>query len=202
MNTTPNGTPMNALVEHHLNENLPEGFKEEKNKLLSKLQTEPSEEAVKTYSKRKQINLDDAKARLEANYRKEVEEVEFKEVALRLSNAMKVISPKMMGLELREVDREKLAKEAVSNSRRAIDKVDGVVEEAAKMIANAEQLVTSMALQKVNSTLNLSNILMSMINLEEQNKLVYEELVKAQEEIKKMKENTLLSGIKRMFGRQ
>jgi hypothetical protein len=201
MNTQPNGTPVGIAVEYHLNENLPEGFKEEKNKLLSKLQTEPSKEAVKTYSKRKQINLDDAKARLEANYKKEVEEVEFKEVALRLSNAMKVISPKMMGLELREVDREKLAKEAVNNSRRAIDKVDGVVEEAAKMIANAEQLVTSMALQKVNSTLNLSNILMSMINLEEQNKLVYEELVKAQEEIKKMKENTLLGRIKRMFGR-
>jgi hypothetical protein len=84
------------VVERILNDEFPEGFSKEKGQLLAKLMQEPSDEAIRIYAVRKNIDIEEAKERLKNNYQKEVDEVEFKEIALRLSNAMKLISPKVM----------------------------------------------------------------------------------------------------------
>lgn len=188
------------IVEKLLDTGLPEDFAKEKQQLLSKLTQEPSEEAVTTYSRRKNINLKEAKERLEANYRKEVEDVEFKEIALRLSNAMKMLSPKMLGLEQRELGREEKVKKAVAMAEAAERKVDNAVEQVLKVIEKYEEETVIKLIAQINNKLNLKSIALSMVSLEEQNKLVYDELIKAQDEIRKMKENTLKNRIKRFFG--
>jgi hypothetical protein len=127
---------MNENELKNINESLdgnPDDFQKAKKELLSKLLQEPSEEAIKLFSVRRNINLEDAKKRLQENYKKEVEEVEFKEVALRLSNAMKVISPKMLGLEQRELERENRVKEAINKSNEAIDRVNFLEEKLHKL---------------------------------------------------------------------
>lgn len=182
-----------------LDPNSPEGFAQEKANLLGRLIQQPSDEAVRTYSSRLQINLCDAKKRLEENYKKEVESVDSKEIALRLSNAMKVLSPKMMGLELRERDREELAK-------RAISKVDSVVAKCESMIENAKSEVYADTVKMVSESLDLSKIVRSMIELEKQNKWVYEEYLKTQKELNLLKaelskKRSLLTLIKNFFSK-
>lgn len=65
---------------------------------------EPSDEAIKIYAERHNFDLEEAKKRLEENYRNEVENVDAKEIALKISNGFKIISPKVLGLEQREQD--------------------------------------------------------------------------------------------------
>jgi hypothetical protein len=188
------------IVENLLDKGLPEDFKQEKDKLLAKLTQEPSQEAIKTYSIRKQIDLTAAKQRLEENYRKEVEDIEFKEIALRLSNAMKVLSPKMLGLEQRELGREEKAKQALAIANAASAKVDNAVREVKEAVHNAKADAYVEIMTKINRELDLSKIVNAMINLEEQNRIVHDECVKLKSQIREMKENTLVNRIKRFFG--
>ena len=181
------------IVEKLLDTGLPEEFAKEKQQLLSKLTQEPSEEAVKTLSIRKNINLKEAKERLEANYRKEVEEIEFKEIALRLSNAMKTLSPKMLGLEQRELGREEKVKEAVRKAELARAKVDGVVEECFKMIEDHKENGAKQIMLKAMEGFETVSLVSSIVKLEK-------EVEKLQQQVSEMKENTLKNKIKRFFG--
>lgn len=138
-----------------------EDFQKLKNELLNKLQQEPTEEAVKQYSNRFHIDIDAAKARLQDNYKKEIESVDHKEIALRLSNAFKVMSPKLMGLEFREKEREALAKEAISTANRAREQVSEAVS-TAKAAAKDTVIETIRAL-------DLGKLAASFIELERQN---------------------------------
>lgn len=181
------------IVEKILNEELPEGFTKEKNQLLAKLMQEPSDEAVKTYGVRKGINLEEARERLKSNYQKEVEEVQFKEIALRLSNGMKLISPKVMGLEQREMAREEKAKEALRKAEIVSAKVDGVVSECRKLIDNSKDEVAAAAIVEVNKKLDLSVIVRELSS-------IAFELESLRQEVERMKENTLKNRIKKFFG--
>jgi hypothetical protein len=187
------------IVENILDEELPEGFKSEKNKLLAKLMQEPSDEAVSSFSSRRQINLIEAKKRLEDNYRKEVEEVEFKEVALRLSNAMKVLAPKMMGLEQREFGREEKAKQALALASSANDKVDKAVQEAKAAVHGAKAEAYNEIIVKLNRELELSGLLKSVIDLEMENAQLTTKMISLELQIKDIQENTLKNKIKKFF---
>lgn len=145
-----------------------EDFNKLKNELLGKLQQEPEEEVVKQYSNRFHIDLEAAKARLQDNYKKEIEDVNHKEIALRLSNAFKVMSPKLMGLEFREKDREALAKEAISTANRARELVSEAVS-TAKAAAKDQVIDTIKAL-------DLGRLAASFIELERQNEYLRQEL--------------------------
>lgn len=141
-----------------------EDFTKLKNELLSKLQQEPTEEAVQQYSNRFHIDLEAAKARLQDNYKKEIESVDHKEIALRLSNAYKILSPKLMGLEFREKDREELAKKAISTANSAISKVDNAIGDA-KAAAKQEVFETLKAL-------DVGKMAIAFAELERQNEVL------------------------------
>ena len=141
-----------------------EDFTKLKNELLGKLQQDPEEEVIKQYSNRFHIDLDSAKARLQENYKKEIDDVNHKEIALRLSNAFKVMSPKLMGLEFREKDREQLAKEAINTANRAREQVSEAVN-LAKAAAKDQVIDTIRAL-------DLGRLATSFVELERQNEVL------------------------------
>jgi hypothetical protein len=183
---------LDQIIEAELNSELPGGFKKQKNELLSKLQKEPTEEAVKQYSDRMRINLESAKERLRDNYRREVEEVEFKEVALRLSNGMKQLAPKMMGLELREQGREAVAKEALRKAQSASGKVDQVVTECRSMIENAKSEVIQDSIVEVGKKFDLIHVLNSLSSMAF-------EIESLRHKLEQMEQNTVLNRIKRFL---
>ena len=183
----------NEQINQTLDPSLPEGFLEAKNELLGKLKAEPSEEAVSAYAVRKEINLDAARARLQENYRKEVEAVEFKEVALRLSNAMKMISPKMMGLELREQDREHLVNQAVAKSNEALAKVNGAVREAREAVEDAKAEAHVFLVEEIKK-LDLLAIARSITELQQENKELWLKLENLQ------KRKSFWAQVKAVFG--
>ena len=141
-----------------------EDFTKLKNELLGKLQQDPEEEVIKQYSNRFHIDLDSAKARLQENYKKEIDDVNHKEIALRLSNAFKVMSPKLMGLVFREKDREQLAKEAINTANRAREQVSEAVN-LAKAAAKDQVIDTIRAL-------DLGRLATSFVELGRQNEVL------------------------------
>ena len=62
------------------------------------------EEVVSSYALKEGLDLTEARKRLESNYKKEVEQVDAKEIALKCLKAIRSISPKVTGMEMREQD--------------------------------------------------------------------------------------------------
>lgn len=61
-----------------------------------------SHEAVCGYATRCNINLQESYNRLQEKYKQEVESVDAKEVALKCIKAIRMVAPKVNGLEIRE----------------------------------------------------------------------------------------------------
>lgn len=59
---------------------------------------------VKAYATKLNIDMDTARERLEDNYKKEVEDVDAKEIALKCIKSIREMSPKLMGVVNREID--------------------------------------------------------------------------------------------------
>jgi len=65
-------------------------------------QLEALKEAAKEYAKINQVSLKEAEKKLAANYKREEKEVDTKELALRAIKGMRLMLPKLNGLESRE----------------------------------------------------------------------------------------------------
>jgi hypothetical protein len=63
---------------------------------------EVDDNAARAYSKKLGVNLEEAKERLALNYIEEVEKVDAKEISLKNAKALRMIGPKVSGLEMRE----------------------------------------------------------------------------------------------------
>lgn len=61
-------------------------------------------EVIRNYANKIGINLEEAKKRLETNYKKEVESVDAKEIALKSIKAIRLMSPQLAGVVQREKD--------------------------------------------------------------------------------------------------
>lgn len=102
---------------------------------------ELTDELLKDYAKGKDITIEDAKVRVAENYKKEVEEVDAKEVALKCMEAIRQTLPKVHGLELREMD----AKAQLSQLQNDIDSLkrkNTILEKIAKeSVATVNQIL-------------------------------------------------------------
>ena len=66
--------------------------------------TSLKDEVIRNYAVKVGVNYAEAKARLDENYKKEVEEVDAKEIALKCIKAMRQMSPQLAGVVQREKD--------------------------------------------------------------------------------------------------
>lgn len=180
-------------LEKQVNESLTQtqDFKGLKDELLKKLAQEPSEEAIVHYKERFGVDLNEAKRRIEENYRREIESVDHKEIALRLSNAMKIISPKLMGLEFREKDREILSQRAISLAESASQKVNEIENKVMAVAAHA-------IVDKLNE-LDLNRLVLNMVELERQNKELRDRIVELELD-NQLKFSTKKTLWERLFG--
>lgn len=83
-----------AELKHKLSSNSPE--------ILDDKPYEVKDEVAKAYSKKHGFSLEEAKKRLEANYKAEYESVDGREMALGNTKYLRQIGPKVNGLEMRE----------------------------------------------------------------------------------------------------
>ena len=87
----------------------------------------PEESTVIAYSQLKNLDLETARARLEKKYQAEVNDIDPKEIGLKVLKQMRVILPKVQGLEGRENDTSlkfKHLERAFWDLERMVDRLD------------------------------------------------------------------------------
>jgi len=87
----------------------------------------PEESTVIAYSQLKNLDLETARARLEKKYQAEVNDIDPKEIGLKVLKQMRVILPKVQGLEGRENDTSlkfKHLEKAFWDLERMVDRLD------------------------------------------------------------------------------
>ena len=103
---------------------------------------------VEAYAIKVNVNLEEGRRRLEENYKKEVESVDAKEVALKCIKALRIISPKVTGLELREIDTihrvNDLIRDIKAENREIKEENREIKEENRKVIRSVYDLLNSM----------------------------------------------------------
>ena len=87
----------------------------------------PEESTVIAYSQLKNLDLETARARLEKKYQAEINDIDPKEIGLKVLKQMRVILPKVQGLEGRENDTSlkfKHLERAFWDLERMVDRLD------------------------------------------------------------------------------
>jgi hypothetical protein len=87
-------------------------------------QLEALKEAAKEYAKINQVSLKEAEKKLAANYKREEKEVDTKELALRAIKGMRLMLPKLNGLESREQGVCNRVESAVHKAQQVNGRVD------------------------------------------------------------------------------
>ena len=111
--------------------------------------TTPHPSVVQAYAIKHNIKQKEAREKLKANYEKESQKVDFRTLTLRAIDGMRSISPKVTGLENRDVEKQIRLKEIesmvsdIDKDYRALSydlaNLEGIVSEQSKLI---ERLLT------------------------------------------------------------